>query len=156
MQRLLPDLSSLSLPSFAASFSSPLSKSSACVFSLQLRNDGNFAPRINARWEVLPLGGAHDNDFSNELALLASHALRQAKLGAELTFQEFEGTVSALLPDSANIAGLKLHDFATSDPGLNPTLQGRWTAAAVTTRHCDPTVCTLGYIATFKRDIAKL
>ena len=152
MQRLLPDLSSLSLPSFASSFSSLPWESRKCVFSLEICNDARLAPRVDAKWEVLPPGGARDH----ELALLTTHALGAAGLGAELAFREFKGTVSALVPDSANIAGLKLRGFATHNPELARALRGRWTAAAVDARRCDRTLCTVGHIATFKRDPAKL
>jgi hypothetical protein len=139
----LPNLSSLSA----------LERSGECVFSLVITNDGRVVPRVDVQWEVLPRECA--GLCERELSILAAAAMAASSLRDPLDFVVSSGTASALVPTPSAIAGLVFNAFTFEDPSVHASMHGRWRAHSVVARQCQHRVCTIGYIATFKRDLAQ-
>jgi len=140
----LPNLSSLSA----------LTRPRECVFSVVITNDGRFVPRVDIQWEVLPR--ECEGICERELAILAVAAMSASTFRDSLNFVVSSGKVSALVPDAKGIAGLVFNAFTFEDPAVHASMHGRWRAHSVVSRQCQHTMCTIGYIATFKHDLGKL
>lgn len=140
----LPNLSSLST----------LARSRECVCSVVINNDGRFVPRVDIQWEVLPR--ECEGICERELAILAVAAMSASTFRDPLDFVVAAGKVSALVSNPKSIAGLVFNGFTFEDPAVHDSMHGGWRAHSVVSRQCQHTLCTIGYIATFKHDLGKL
>jgi len=149
MSRFIPPLDRLPVSVILGSSRS----SKYAVFTLHVKNDGIYAPRIDLKWEVLP--SMADGISVRELSILAVAAMTASNFPHSLQFELTGETVSALVPKPSTVAGMQFSDFYFESRAVHQLLHGQWEVNYVESKNCGETRCSVGFIASFRHDLTK-